>query len=67
MSINFSILFLFSFYFHFIYLFIYFFIFIYIMYYCYILYSTNSLFPNRTYIGMSNDPINRLYQHNNTK
>ena len=37
------------------------------MYYCYILYSINPLFPNRTYIGMSNNPLKRLYQHNNTK
>ena len=37
------------------------------MYYCYILYSTNLLFLNRTYIGMSNNPIKRLHQHNNTK
>ena len=37
------------------------------MFYCYILYSTNTLFLNRTYIGMSNNPIKRLHQHNNTK
>ena len=37
------------------------------MYYCYILYSTNPSFSNRTYIGMTNNPIKRLHQHNNTK
>lgn len=37
------------------------------MFYCYILYSVNPLFSNRTYIGMTNNPSKRLHQHNNTK
>jgi predicted GIY-YIG superfamily endonuclease len=37
------------------------------MYYCYILHSINPSFPNRTYIGMTNNPDKRLHQHNNTK
>lgn len=36
-------------------------------YYCYVLKSTNDNFINRSYTGISNDPIKRLEKHNSGK
>jgi predicted GIY-YIG superfamily endonuclease len=35
--------------------------------FCYILKSCNPLYLNKTYIGATNNPFKRLYNHNNTK